>query len=953
MKRLLIIIFLLLTSLAGFSHKVDGWHPYKLAISRAQGLPSDEVYDILEDKMGFMWFATGVGLCRYDGHSFKLWQCEAQTSSSGSCIRQDGLGRIWYENFDGYLYYTSNNQLVPLKQRPPWAFTPFCITDRHLFVVTTDGVDIYDIKSLNLTRHIPITFTRFEHSASSETGLVIVADDVLFLVDTALQLSSQKLPSTPAHVLHQAYCIGDSIFVVNRATGQNSILIYNNSLRPIGKIDVYSEGQLRSISKVDENFWLCSSSGCQITESTRSQWLFPGSSISAIARDRRGNYWFSTTNEGVFLVPELATKINALNGYKVRQVVTTPAGVLAGSQNGDLLLLPTGTDELQVLHHDAQNADIYYLYADSNNILYCATGFTMLRGNGKVSKTGLKAIKSVCPVGDAVYVFAASGGCGLLHRPGSMGPKIAGIHNWEHEIDTILLPNTRGRSVVYDPTTRHLFFATNRGIISMAPNGDTMSVLFRLQPIYASNLVRYDGYIYAADNRGNLLRFRPGEAAEMPPGIPGNGEIKLLKQSNGHIYYITRQRLYELQTGGTATALRCHIDAAAINDIAAADSTLWFATNDGLVTCRKEIAKRRSAAGQSAFYINEIRLNDKPINNSELSNLSPRDNNIAISYSVVEYAESEPSIVSYRLNDGNWIALSNENRTLQFRSLAPGQYRLQFRVNDRDAGPEVAFNIRSPFWRQPWFYLLCALGLFIIGQTLYNRRMTKQMRKIEEQRQKSQLEEQLSRSMLTALRSQMNPHFFFNALNTIQAYIFTNEKTKAGSYLSKFSMLTRTILEMSETETVMLSEEVDAMRLYLDLEKMRFGNDFEYSIEQTGINDIGAIEIPSMILQPFIENAVKHGLMHKEGTKKLLVTLERRDNVIRIVVDDNGIGMARSLALNEIKKNKYKSYSTRATAERVRLLNERQPGKINVQITDKTNENGQPEGTAVTITIVI
>lgn len=951
MKRLLIFILLLSGSIAGFCQAAGGWHPYFLSISKAQGLPSDEVYDMMEDNRGFMWLATGAGLTRYDGHTFKTWQSASQTSTSGSCIQQDKLGRIWYENFDGYLYYTEGTQLRQLKQRTPGAYRPYSITARHLFVVASNGVDVYDINTLKAVKRIEIPYTRYEHSAPGAWGIVIVADGILYRVDTTFRVSSQKLTESTTYQVHQTYCHGDSIFVFSRSTGQTSMLIFEDRHSAPSVAPIYSDGQLRSVFRIKEAMWVCSTDGCRCIEHDKSRLLFPGKSISAVTGDSKGNTWFATTNEGIFIVPELTTNIANLNGRKVTQVAAVPYGILAGTQNGDLLLLPAGTDKTEVLHHDPQNADIYYLYADSTTILYSASGFTMLQRNGKVFRNGVIAVKSVYPFNKEYYAVAASGTCGLIYRWGKPVIDPSTHNKLSASIDTCILADVRGRATVYDAATGTLIFATNRGMVTISPTGKKRMVLCGKQPIYAASVALRDGVVYASDTKGSLLRFAPGDTNAVAVKAPGSGRIKLLQESNGHIYYTAGRRLYELGNSDSARPLHCHIDADAINDIAASDTVLWLATNAGMIAYRTEPARGTDTAHATPFYINAIRVNDREAGQAQLTSLAPGSNNIAIDYSVVEFAQPEPAIVSYKLNDGTWTELSNDDRTLQFRSLAPGQYTVRFRVNGRDTNAVFKFNIQSHFWQQLWFYMLCALAALAVGQVLYHRRVKRQMRKMEEQQQKSQLEEQLSRSMLTALRSQMNPHFFFNALNTIQAYIFTNEKTKAGNYLSKFSMLTRTILEMSETESVVLQDEIAAMKLYLELEKMRFGDDFEYTIDLSGIRDTAAIEIPSMILQPFIENAVKHGLMHKEGPKKLAIHCERTGSVVRVTVEDNGIGRSRSQALNEIKKHKYKSYSTRATAERVRLLNEQQPGKISVEITDKMNENGSPAGTTVTITI--
>lgn len=216
---------------------------------------------------------------------------------------------------------------------------------------------------------------------------------------------------------------------------------------------------------------------------------------------------------------------------------------------------------------------------------------------------------------------------------------------------------------------------------------------------------------------------------------------------------------------------------------------------------------------------------------------------------------------------------------------------------------------------------------------------------------KINLEKNANQSKLKAIKSQMNPHFFYNALNTIQSYILANEKKQALTYLSKFSSLTRTILEMSEKEWITISEEIKALRLYLDIEKARFDSDFEYYITPENLSEIDNLKIPSLLLQPIVENAIKHGLLHKSGTKKLTINFQTQENNLIIAVEDNGIGREKSKTLNALRNKKHKSFATDALQNRIELLNRTNHHNITIQYTDKTNAMGNPTGTVVRFTI--
>jgi two-component system, LytTR family, sensor kinase len=212
----------------------------------------------------------------------------------------------------------------------------------------------------------------------------------------------------------------------------------------------------------------------------------------------------------------------------------------------------------------------------------------------------------------------------------------------------------------------------------------------------------------------------------------------------------------------------------------------------------------------------------------------------------------------------------------------------------------------------------------------------------------------LSQATLTALISQMNPHFIFNALNTIQSYIYTNDKKSASYYLGRFSELTRKILDDSNKEMISLDEEIALFNLYIDIEKARFGDLLKVDIQIDPNLDREDIFFPPMLVQPHVENAIKHGLLHKTGEKILQISIDYTNNKanLKIVIDDNGIGRAKSMAINK-QKSGHQSFATTASQQRINLINNVLGKKIDLNIIDKVDNDSRPAGTMVIITIPI
>ena len=191
----------------------------------------------------------------------------------------------------------------------------------------------------------------------------------------------------------------------------------------------------------------------------------------------------------------------------------------------------------------------------------------------------------------------------------------------------------------------------------------------------------------------------------------------------------------------------------------------------------------------------------------------------------------------------------------------------------------------------------------------------------------------------------MNPHFIFNALNTIQSYVYCNDKNSASNYLGKFSDLMRKILDNSRNEKITLEEEINVLQLYIDIERARFGDRFFARIDTDPGLDTENIFIPPMLIQPYAENAIKHGLLHQSGEKRLLIRISKSTDqkYTEIIIDDNGIGREKSIKINK-KRVEHHSFATAANERRIDLINQLHDKKIMLEIIDKKNADGIAAG---------
>ncbi|WP_172435916.1 histidine kinase [Sediminicola luteus] len=260
------------------------------------------------------------------------------------------------------------------------------------------------------------------------------------------------------------------------------------------------------------------------------------------------------------------------------------------------------------------------------------------------------------------------------------------------------------------------------------------------------------------------------------------------------------------------------------------------------------------------------------------------------------------------------------------------------------------------------YYLIAAIGIgascLVIGLLLFYRfKNAEKIKRIAADLKESQrrlaLEKQYKDSELKALKAQMNPHFIFNVLNSIQDYIISNKKNEASDYLGQFADVIRMYLKHSDAGSISLADEMESLGMYLDLEALRFEDNFNYRIHAENSLDTLAIEIPTMLVQPYIENAIKHGLALKTGAKVIEVIFKtENEEQLKCIITDNGIGREKAKIEKQKKGLGHTSFAHRATEERLALLNYGKQRKIGVELHDCIIK-GKVSGTEVILTIPI
>ena len=347
------------------------------------------------------------------------------------------------------------------------------------------------------------------------------------------------------------------------------------------------------------------------------------------------------------------------------------------------------------------------------------------------------------------------------------------------------------------------------------------------------------------------------------------------------------------------------------------------------------------------IYIDSLLYTGKPLK------LKSNENFISLEFTSLRYAGVGEINFFYRLSgvDKEWVKADSKG-IATYTNLAPGNYVFSVKSGDKDAASNIttlSIFIEPPFFLTWWFKLLTVISLLLAVYFLINRR-------IKVIRHEAELKHRIVEAEINALRSQMNPHFIFNCLSAIDNLIQTHQPDKATTYLSRFAKLLRSLLESSKNNVVPFYKDFETLQLFLQLEKFRCNNKFSYTLQADEELLQGDYKVPPLIVQPFVENAIHHGLLNKEtGQRHLSVKASLQNNFINYTIIDNGVGRVKALEIKKLNKPDQQSYGIQITTERIELHNKNNhlKDKANDILITDTVKDGIADGTQVQIRLKI
>ena len=930
------------------------------------GLAGSTVYDIFQDYDGFIWFATEFGVSRFDGKKYINFTTDnGLTDNEVLRIYSTKISRrVWMFPFNKSICYYHNGKIVnacseyhlnPERRISYYESNNngelYIICNSKIYLLKNNGEKrcIADIKDVahKFPENIPAINDAiiFSHLERNEKKCYFSLGNILFrLNDTGLVLI-KGFDTSYINNLHDkrlAFFLESSLNTVTKSNQQGFIKNYKDGIVSICPID----SELYIVSTANNKCFFMNSAGFLDIKKP----LLNGKKISRIYKDNEQNIWFTTLGDGIYKLSSASIKTFNQN-KEYCSITQSNDKIYAGSLEGELIEV---NNDNYVKKNIFNNYDInkinekrlFCLNKDNDsNCLYLGFDCYLLKKeNNKIIYSPIRPIKSIDIYDQKSIVVATNAYVFKLNKSNL------------NVTDTLLYE--RGTKVICDKGK--VYIGTLKGFVMVDENKRIYNLSEHL-PILQRRIVDMvkmkDGSLWIATNDTGILHYSKGKI-DIHLTTANNLSSNLCRSlylDNNNLWVGTNKGINKVDVStnrftvikySTSDGLPSDI----INAIYAKDSTIYIGSPSGLTYFNENSISQNSICN---LIMENVTVSDKNIDSFHNIQLDYKNNNISFNYTAISFKSGGNIIYKYKLYplDNDW----KETRlnSLSYPSLPSGKYHLQlYAVNKfgkKSSIINIDFEIETPFWKTIWFLLL-VFAISLLGIAFFIRLRFLKIQNANNE--KSRIKQQLAILEQNALQAQMNPHFIFNCLNSIQQFIMLNDKERANKYLTEFANLIRTTFDNSSKKNITVAEEVSYLDKYLDLEQLRYGDNFSYDINIDSSVERDFTEMPAMLLQPYVENCLRHGIRNKkEGKGIIVIRFTQKENALICSVKDNGVGRAAAAVLKSKEHIEYQSKGMQLTERRIQLLNTGLENNITVDIIDLKNEDDEPCGTKVIIEI--
>ncbi len=947
--------------------------------------PPAECYQVLQDHKGYLWFSTDKGLYKYNGNTLKHFSVgNGLPDNAIFKLYEDSRGHLLFTSLPGIIGYISNDSIVIPKFNKQ--LSEFLNHGREsIFDLFEDSSHILWVST---NRGFYKTVKPFDYSeifrvprlCDSCRADILILDDKKALVAfnhpikhktlnhyviTSISINRNNTINTFQFFTKEEERSAPFAKTLLLPNGTLLLSLYTHLIiiQPDGHYTTktFDEQILFLYQDKTGGVWVgFHKLGVAYYENTllntTPYWSLQGYSVSSINEDNEKGIWVSTLEKGIFYTPSKAiidySNCPELN-KKISAVKVITNKVFVNDYSNSLYSINSSVVNSFDLPKENKPEGVHDFLSLSNTIYYATTtcllkSDTSLRDwrELKFDKKGFKSlviVYNMC-VSPEHWVYAIN-----------MGNLMAIEGDSVHVLDT--LP-ARGRCMcitqqgeIFIGCINGLYKYENQKFIYMGKQNKVLSSKI--------NMLKEDssGNLWVLTMTSGTALYKNGKilsTISMGNGLPSNNCSDIAFDQNEVAWLGTDNGLCKIspKNNSLVEVFNTHdgLISEEITTLALNNNELWIGTGNGLCMMNTTLAQKNTIP--PPVYITSLYVNDSIVPLIE-THFSYRSNNFRFKLNGLTF-KGDKCNFKYRLLglDTDWHTTNFFE--ISYNNLMPGNYQFQAKAINNDGilsttGTSFSFVIEKPFWKRLWFIMLEIISGVLLIYSFVRYRLNIIHRKEEEN---IRVNKMLAEYQLTALRTQMNPHFIFNAINSIQHYILENKAELAYGYLTKFAHLIRMMLNNAQEKTLSLQQELEMLTVYVELEKLRFSNGFEFTFIVDEKIDPTDVYIPAMLIQPYVENAIWHGLMNLKGKRngQLTISVSADEKTLTINIEDNGIG--RKMAQELEKRFAHKSIGMELNRKRIELLSSLPENeKAAVTVIDLYDENKEPCGTKILISL--
>ena len=939
------------------------------------GLAQSQVTDICQDHLGYLWIGTQSGLSKFDGQKFTNY-------SKADGLIDNTIQKLLYDKKNKMLWIASPKGISVLDFTSKKLFKKYPFATTHkvndllllndtLFIATnTDLITFYNKKFNYVTNELKVrSLTSIESNSlvlATRNGLyAYTANKFTKFKDSTLKFNFSKIIYDSENTLllstynngiikydvknQQKVYLTEPLRILNFIRHKNKIwaindqsvlLIENNLQKKYTTDNGLPQVKLKCLFVDSENnLWIGTygkgllkfSSESVMSYSTKNG--LPSDIIMSINQNQKGDFAFGTYDKGMVIFGKDSQKYY----YSYKDLNSRTVWSILEIENNNFLVATTGglnsITNYKLKNLPECNGKFKTLYKVEKNIYVGGkTGLWILNDKGfnNVKESRQLDINKVS--GNSAKLFLAS----------SNGLFWTYLSDTTHQLKQINLKENDCNTLTID-AFNNLWVGTNDGLFVVSPTNSIIEYQLDSLDFKSKNVL---GLI--TDKNKNIWASTTNGLYLLIKGNPFNEKLE-------KFHYSEAEGITDLE-GNLNALYEDHL------------GYIWFGTSSALFKINPSLRDELFEQTPPNLSIESIKLFKENFPYSKYTQqfdslshlplklvLPPKQNHLTFNFIGINLKNPNKVKYSYRLKgaEENWSPMSSDH-TATYSFISPGNYVFEVKAtNDGENWTpikSIEVIIEPFFWQRWWFVLSVLIFVLLIGYLIFRVRI--KILKRKKDNEKLMFKNRLRELEQQSLNASMNRHFIFNSLNSIQYFINSSDKRSANKFLSNFAKLIRKNLDSSTADNFMvnLDEEIERIGLYLSLEKMRFGDKFDFEINVDDDVDIEMTKVPSMILQPFVENSIIHGILPNDKKGLIQINIHQQNDSLDFEVIDNGVGIDESSEFRSDFAGDHESKGMKITENRIELIRKINGGKLMIigpfQIND---ENGKSKGTKVII----